>query len=154
MSEKVELSPEEFLMGAMAAVYRRIRSTFQGKKDRFGHDGRDVWSMEIEGALAEMALAKSQGLYWSGQGGQNALDVLGYEVRQTSYDNGHLILHPDDADDVRYVLITGQLGSYMIRGWLYGREGKQEKYWSNKFTREWAFAIPQGDLWEFEDDDG
>lgn len=150
MSEKVELSPEEFLMGANAAVYRRIRSTFQGKKDRFGHDGRDVWSMEIEGALAEMAVAKWQGVYWSGQEGQNARDVLGYEVRQTSYDNGHLLLHPDDPDDARYILITGQLGSYVIRGWIDGRDGKQQKFWNSNYTREPAFAVPQSDLWEFE----
>jgi len=62
----IGLAYEEMLVAAVAGSYRRIRSISRGKKDRHGHSGRDVWSMDIEGALAEMALAKHLGVYWSG----------------------------------------------------------------------------------------
>ncbi len=143
---RVELTPEEFLVGAVSGVYRRIRSHLRGKRDRHGHSGFDVWSMDIEGALAELAVAKLLGVYWSGQQGVGTRDVLGYEIRQTSYADGHLILHKSDTDDVRYLLVTGQLGTYDVRGYVYGHEGKREEFWSELQRGRPAFNVPQDAL--------
>ncbi len=141
------LSHEEMLTGAVAGVYRRIRSTVRGKRDRHGHDGRDVWGMEIEGALAELFVCRELGVYWSGQQGQGARDVAGFEVRQSSHDFGRLILHKDDDDDARYLLVTGSMGSYRLRGWILGRRGKRPDLWIDPTGKgRFAYFVPQGEL--------
>ena len=150
---RVELSWEEVLVGVVAGGYRRIKRLAGGRKDGYGHSGSDPWTMDIEGALAEIAVAKHLGLYWSGQGGRNAQDVLGYEVRQTRHTAGHLTVHEHDDDDARYVLVTGQTGKYDIRGWMLGKEAKDPKWEKELQPGRPCFAVPQDQLHKMEGSD-
>lgn len=74
--------------------------------------------------------------------------MLGFEVRQTPYDSGRLILHRDDADDARFALVTGQLGEYSIRGWILGSEGKDDEWWGDPQGGRPAYFVPQSALGE------
>jgi hypothetical protein len=150
VNEKVELTWQEMLLGATHGVYRRIVNTKAKNKDKRGKWALDVWSQDIEGALSEIALAKWLGVYWSGASFVRADDVIGYEVRWTHWDNGHLPLHRSDIDEKRYVLVTGGLGKYVIRGWIYARDGKREELWGEfKGAPEGAcYKVPQSELME------
>ena len=130
----IQLSEEEVLIGALAGSNRRIRNHFKGRVDKHGgnDNGLGPWQRDIEGALGEMALAKFLEVYWSGEEGWKAWDVLGYEVRTTNLNWGGLLMHDDDHDDRRYMLVTGELGTYEIRGWLIGKECKQEHLWDER----------------------
>ena len=102
--------------------------------------------MGIEGALGEIVIAKHFKIFW-GKGSYGADDVGPYEVRQTHHAHGSLIVHPTDKDDKRYYLVTGILGNYVIRGYMYARDAKQQKYWSDpQGTNRPAYFVPQNDL--------
>lgn len=150
----VRLTEEEHLLAAMAGVFRRVRSTAIGKKDNAGHTGRDPWSMEVEGCCAEMAAAKALGVYWTGQQGQGARDILGFEVRHTEHPLGRLrVKRHGDPDDVPFLLVVGAMGSYVVVGWMLGKDAKQEKWLDDPGNRyrgakreKWDYWVPQAEL--------
>jgi hypothetical protein len=76
-------------------------------------------------------------------------DVLpGIQVRSTKYKSGSLLVHKTDADDDRFVLVTGSQGAYDIRGWITGSDGKREEFWKVYKTRG-AYWVPQDALKPF-----
>jgi len=146
MPIQIKLSSAELLMASQQATLRIIQCIQEGKKHRYGAKETDTWQMGIEGALGEMVIAKHFGIFW-GKGSQGADDVGPYEVRQTHHAHGALIIHPSDHDHKKYYLVTGVLGNYVIRGWMYAKDAKQEKYWADpQKTNRWAFFVPQKDL--------
>lgn len=142
---ELKLSEAEIFMGALAGVTRCIKG-MRSLDDRYGVDR--TWDIDIEGCLAEMALAKFLNLYWRGINKVKGTDVgEKTECRSTSYLNGRLILHEDDDDDTRYWLVTGVLGHYHIRGWILGCNGKAERFWQDPTGKNrWAFFVPQNEL--------
>jgi hypothetical protein len=152
----VELTAQEVQIAALAAVIRTGTALTNALQHRYGYDGSNSWQVEVESSCAELAVCKALGVYWSGLEGPGARDVKGCEVRHTERDHGRLILHPSDPDDVPFVLVTGRRGSYDLRGWIYGIDGKKDIYWDDP-TRKGrpAFFVPQHALneWELSDDD-
>jgi hypothetical protein len=52
------------------------------------------------------------------------------------------------------VLVTGSRGDYVIRGWIYGAEGKQDMWWDDPTGKgRPAFFVPQHALNEWKNDD-
>jgi len=147
MSEIV-LSAAEIIHGAQAGVMRRVNNIKNNRHQKYGADAYDAWTMDIEGALGEMALAKYLGVYWEGYGIKAGSDVSGDDVRTTKYSNGRLIMHPDDHDDRRYWLVTGQSGTYNIRGWIMGYDGKHSDYWEDPQGGRAAYFVPQSRLYK------
>jgi len=143
---KVELTPAEMMQGAMAGCMRQVENIKIGRVDAHGAGIDMGWQLHIEGALGEMAVAKQQGLYWAGKGAFRGDDAGCIQVRSTTHDKGRLILHREDADHDIFYLVTGICGKYMVRGWIIGHEGKQEKYWTDPDTGRPAFFVPQEDL--------
>ena len=144
---EVTLNNAEILLAALAGVVRLIKGQ-KSLKDKYGAT-RD-WSEDIEGCLGEMALAKGLGEYWHGVQRVGGDDVgAGLEVRTTTYTNGHLLLHDDDHDDRRYYLVTGSLGKYHLRGYIYGVDGKKREYWKDLAGNDRpAYFVPQSALQE------
>lgn len=152
---RVSLTSDEIFLAATAGVIRRLRG-ISGKLDKNQHglpDNAPRWENDIEGALAESALAKALGQYWRGAGPldeRHHPDVADFDVRATKYENGHLIIHPDDANKRRFYLVTGSDGEYRIAGWCYGEEGKRERWWRDPTGKgRPAFFVPQSELREF-----
>ena len=151
---RVELTAQEVQMPGLAAVLRVGSALTNSLKHRYGFDGSNSWQVEVESSCAELAVSKALGVYWSGLAGQGARDVTGCEVRHTERDQGRLILHPSDPDDVPFVLVTGSRGDYVIRGWIYGAEGKQDMWWDDPTGKgRPAFFVPQHALNEWKNDD-
>ena len=142
----IRLSDDEIQMAAQQATLRILQCRRDGAKHRYGAKDTETWQMGIEGALGELVIAKHFGIFW-GKGSYGTDDVGPYEVRQTPLAHGKLIIHPGDKDDKRYYLVTGVLGTYYIRGYMYARDAKNPKYWSDpQGTNRPAFFVPQSDL--------
>ena len=142
----IELTPAEIQMAALVGTQRTVQCIQNGSKHRYGAKDTDAWQMSIEGAMGECALAKHLGIFWS-KGTPGATDVGPHDVRQTPLAHGKLIVHPTDDNDRRFYLVTGLMGKYAIHGYMYGRQAKQQKYWSDpQKTNRPAYFVPQTDL--------
>lgn len=143
----VKLTPREIMLGATMGVMRHIQDLRDRRAGVNQQPAHLAWQVKIEGALAELAVAKALGDYWSGASYRGAADSGGIEVRMTRYQDGCLFLHEHDKSDARYVLAAGLNGTYKVAGWLWGREGQQEKYWRRvSAERNPAFFVPQSEL--------
>lgn len=143
---EIQLTPAEIFQGAIAGVMRHTQNIQQGKKPTYGISQSVDWQAHIDGALSEMAVAKYLGVYWSGKGGIGDPDVLDMDVRSSHRDDASLIMHDHDDDERKFWLITGLNGKYKVRGWIYGRDGKQDKYLKDPQGGRPAYFIPQSDL--------
>jgi hypothetical protein len=144
---KIDLTPAEIQMASMVGCQRAVEN-IQNKdlRSRSGEAQHDLFGRMIKGALAEAALAKHLNKFWS-KGVKGGSDVDGIEVRCTHYHNGDLEMHTWDKDDRMYYLLTGMLGSYVLRGWIWGKDAKKQEYWKVKQVgRDPQFWVPQSDL--------
>lgn len=148
----VTFTPDEIRMWAHRGVDRRCSAIERGRRGAHGFNRTDFWELDIEGLLAEAAVAKALGLYYAPVTGalDTALgDVMkGIQVRSTKYDNGCLLVHDSDADDDRFVLVTGSQGNYQIRGWIYASFAKEPRWW-RIYKGRGAFWVPQSALHPF-----
>ena len=143
---KVKLTLVEMRTASTVGITMHLEDLKEGKKSNTGETNRDAWHRKIEGALAECAFAKAKNLYWN-KGVWPNPDVGEFEVRSTPYDYGYLRIKPEDDDNRKFYLLTGIDGEYTIRGWLYAKDGKKEKYWKSiKEGRPPQFFVPQSEL--------
>jgi hypothetical protein len=146
----ITLDWAEMLQAATAGAMRRIESVKRKLKPRNGfNDSGSAWQVDIEGALAECACAKALGIYWPGKGNLRAADVGDLQVRSTQYATGKLLIYPNDNDNEAFILVTGAYGSYMVRGWLYAREGKRAEWLGQLIpgsSNDPSYNVPQSAL--------
>lgn len=133
----------EVMDAAVVAVMRAVRRRAQGAQHKWGAPMVGGWERGIEGACAEKFASKTLGLPWH-NGREGRYDVGSYQIRQTSYLNGRLCLHPEDLDEDVFILVVGTAPSFKLVGWCYGHEGKQTEYWQDpQGTNRWAFWVPR-----------
>ena len=155
MNITVTLTPDELYQAAIVGAHRRItclsrRKVAQHYDDANGYE----WATEIEACCAEIALSKHLGWYWSGgvfNGNRAEHDVGNKQVRHTVYQNGSLIIYPEDNPQDRFVLVTGKAPAYTIRGWVLGDEvmckGKDHVWWTHpNHKRCPSWWVPQSAL--------
>lgn len=143
---EVILSSWEILLAAQAGIMRQVENLKKNRQPYYGAGSENDWQLHIEGCLGELAVAKFLGLYWSGKGELRLPDVGIYDVRTGSKPHHRLILHPEDPDDRQFWLVTGANGHYTIRGWIFGRDGKQAQYWQDPTGQRPAYFIPHSAL--------
>jgi len=127
---RISITLPEFHCLAIAGISRRYGALVEGlrrEKGRF-----DIVDFDVAGMIAEFAVAKHLGLFWSPNPG--ALDTntgdLSGRIQVKSIDNIvlRLIIRDVDPDDFRYVLAYTQLfypPFYVdLIGWLWGYERK------------------------------
>jgi hypothetical protein len=142
----VKLSQREMIIAAQVGAMRHISSLAKGLRDKHGCKLDAGWQVHIEGACGEMAFAKGIGLYWdAGVDTFKAPDVGLIQVRTRSKDYYELIVRKDDPDEI-FVLVTGTAPCYTIRGWMNGKDAKQEKWLKGHGGREEAYFVPQSAL--------
>lgn len=113
----VRLTPAEARLACLVGVERRLAS-FR-LRDRPGIRPEMVWLMDMEGAGAELAVAKVTGWYWDGAVGtfHDRADVRAVHVRHTIHPAGHLLIRPGLDVAGIYVLVTGMMPDYAVQGW-------------------------------------
>ena len=152
---KVVLTPSEVYHGAAVGMNRRVESMRLGlKSGPVGFNSRGRWEIDLEGALAEMAVAKGMDLYWAARVNtfKTLPDIDPYiEVRSGRPSGSMLIVRPNDHMDSAYVLAVGAAPVYNILGWLWGREAMKPEFEYDKNGRAPAYFVPKTKLRPIED---
>jgi len=144
---KVRLTKSAAFMAAQVGVMRRVSNRCKGLAGRYGADESISWNEDCEAGGGEKAVASYFGLYHDGSlGNFKAADVGELQVRTRLKDWYDLIVHPEDKEEDIFILVTGLLPNYVLRGWLYGYEARQEEYWDDPAGGRPAFFVPQADL--------
>jgi hypothetical protein len=139
----IELTASELRQACVVACDRQIENLYKRRADAHGCPPDIGWQAHIEGAAGEMAFAKWRNRYWSGSlGDLQADDVGNVQVRTRSKHSYDLILHDDDPDDRPFVLLTGLAPRFRVRGWIWGRDGKQQQFWSDPAGGRAAYFVP------------
>lgn len=140
----VTLTWSEVFTAAFVGIVRQVQNLQKGRRDAHGAATRDGWQLHVEGALGESVVAKHLGHYWNGHFGDlDAKDVGKLQVRTSEGENNRLILHETDPDDDIYVLVVGSPPRYRIAGWIKGRDGKQNAYWTDPRGNRPAYFVPR-----------
>lgn len=131
MATVVTLTAVEYAFAANAGFLRNVGNVAKGRKDAHGYKG-EGYDIHVLGAVGEYVVSKALNVHWAGPGRLRADDVRGLQVRTRSEDHYQLLLHPEDADDDIFVLVTGRFPRFTVHGWCYGREGKLEAFWQDR----------------------
>ena len=132
---------------------RRMNHIFNGTRGRYGASSNppNAWQMDIEGVLAEAAVAKHLKIPWR-PAPMHAVDVGDrHQVRSTQRDNGHLFVHPEDSDNHIFWLAITMGHRVRLAGFLIGSSCKQDMFWNRKIPRP-AFLVTQNQLRPATDD--
>lgn len=156
MAKIIRLTAAE-VKNATEAGLERNRINREAKKKSVIVVGSSI-KADIQGALAELAVAKAFNLPWTGRVFSNpewkawslagGRDVGMLEVRSTHYPWGHLPMFEKDHNDYPYVLVIALSETeYEIKGWIWGAEGKRREYWKDPAnTHKPYFNVPQSVL--------
>ena len=143
---KIILSSAEIMIASQVGIMRQIEDIKANKKSFSGEKPELAWQRHVEGALTECAMAKYLNVYWSKQSWPHP-DVGNIEVRSTHWEHGYLRIEPKDNNDRKFYLLTGLNGTYTMRGWIYAKDAKQDKYLKTyDKEREMKYFVPQSDL--------
>jgi hypothetical protein len=145
----VQLTWGELHMAAQIGVLRQLEAIRKGLPDRHGFDGDTGWTIHIEGAAGELAVAKVLNMYWGGTVNtfKTEADVGSkIEVRTRSKDNYDLLVRNNDPDDSIFILVTGKAPKYNVIGWITGKDAKKEEWKQDYGGRPTAYFVPQNAL--------
>lgn len=144
---KIVLTQAEMQQAAFVGCYRNAENIKKGRRARYGaNNKRNGWQYAIEGALGEMAAAKACGVFWSGAHDFGAEDILGADVRTSSFPDV-FPMHDKDNDDRKFIGVFGAEGTYDVEGWLWGGECKRKEWFSDRFRNgRPAYWVPRDKL--------
>jgi len=127
---------------------RQIEALRQHRPDRHGFDGEDGWTIHIEGAAGEMAVAKLRNRYWNGSVNtfKTGGDVGAVQVRTRSKAHYDLIVRDDDRNDDAFFLVIGSIPVFDVVGWIKGRDAKRPEWLQTYGERPPAYFVPQSAL--------
>lgn len=154
----IDLTDEEMNRAIYVGVCRQRNNMKNKRRQAHGAEGDAVamehrWDYHIEGAGAELAVALWLRVPWDGNLENFDADDAGpHQVRQTWRQYGHLILHKRDKDHKAFILVTGLMPRFAIRGWLLASDGKLPKYRDDKgHNGRPCFWVPQDVLHHMKD---
>lgn len=149
---RVALTWSEMRVGAEIAVTRRCMGLSGQSGHSYGSEQIAGLGMdhEVEGVWAEIAVAKWLGVYWPGLGlKKHTVDAGLVEVRSIDHRKKRLLLHPKDQDGLPFVLVLvtpDDLPCVTLLGWVWGREGKVQKFWADPVGGRPAYFVDSGIL--------
>ena len=119
-------------------------------RDKHGFNG-DGLNVHVEGAMGEIAAAEVLGVFFKETVNSfKDADLPHVQVRTRSKHHYDLNIRPGDGTNYFYVLVTGAEGRYCVRGWIWGREAKENDAWYQDIgnARPMAWWVPQTALYD------
>ena len=144
---EILLSWTEVALAAQVGLKRQLNAIKDGRKDQHGFKG-DGWETHIVGACGELAAAKAIGVYWTPtvdtfkSGG----DIGKLQVRTRSLSWHELYIRPDDRVSDVFILVTGAIPSFTVRGWYPATQARRDEWWKDHGNRDFAWFVPQREL--------
>lgn len=147
----VMISMQEMIYGTTIGAMRQYVSAKDGRKPAHGFDKTDQspLGVHVDGAVAELAVAKVLGKYYDGTLNTFKKADIGtkVQVRHTVKHNYKLIIRPNDDPDHVFILVTGEAPELCVRGWSYGRDVMKDEYKQDPNNRNSpAWFVPQNAL--------
>jgi hypothetical protein len=142
----VRLSWVETHRAAQAGFSRRLEAIRSGRVHRHKLDSLG-FNEDAVGAIGEMAAAKLLNRFWSPGlvPDKDEGDVDGLGVRTTMHSDGRLVVHRDDPDRQKMVLVRWQKWNpeptFEVAGWLLAAEAKRDEFWRSDI-RSPCFMVP------------
>jgi hypothetical protein len=115
------------------------------------NNGDNLFQYQVMGDLCTRSAAEALGASWHGTEVVRDPKDLGpgrpnvgkdIQVRGTSYLTGRLLLQPTDFDDNVFILVVNRCPDFDLMGWMYGHEGKQDKFWREVVHRRPCYWVP------------
>lgn len=134
----VKLTPEEAYTAICVGGRRELKAIHEMRKDRQKwKKPRQGFQQHIEGAAAELAVAKHYNRYWSGLPLDTwSLPDVGFELEvklRTDWEEyPDLNIKVTDKDEKKYLLVHGKIPNYWLIGWCFGHEfprGNKSSVW-------------------------
>lgn len=126
---QVELSWPELYLAASAGIMRRINGLRNHREEPYGARPDAWWNNDINGCIAELALAKHLGIFWSGTVGRIDLpDVGALQVRSKTEVDHRLVILPTDKDEAVFVSVFVATPVCRLCGWMVAKEAKRPEY--------------------------
>lgn len=154
MPVTIRMTWEEVDRAVDVGTKRRIAGMKKNRKDAYGFDGRNKWTVDIEGAGGELVGTTHLGVKWNdlleevnvnGKKIADGDDFIEFRTRSESWHE--LLVRPNDSDDYAHVLLTGEIPVLTMHGWMWGYEAKQERYLTDLYNgRQKPYLVPQKDL--------
>jgi hypothetical protein len=152
----VTLSKWELVLGALTGAYRAIdviMGSWENRARGIDADGR-IWTRHIEGALAEIAVAKVLDRFWTGSvrtftGGDVGELQVRCRIAEPMDQAKRLIVQQKDSPEDVFVLVVGRAPAYRVVGWIQAARAQQQVAWiQNPGNYGEAFFVPQDALEE------
>jgi hypothetical protein len=125
----VVLDWPEIILGANAGVMRRVNAVRNRREEPYGERPTASWNHDINGALAEIALAKKRDIFWCGAVGRIALpDVGPLQVRSKTALVERLVVLESDDGSRAFVSVFVDLPICRLCGWMLGKDAKRDEW--------------------------
>jgi hypothetical protein len=145
----VELTIGEMQMAVTIGTMRRLECFRMGNQnDGFGKRITGIWDADIDAAGSEIAVAKYKNFYWGGTVNTfHGPDILqNIQVRASPRGDCRLIFRPEDNPEEYFVLVSGNLPSYIVMGFLKGKECMEKGIYMAPNNCPPAWFVEQYDL--------
>lgn len=139
---EITLGLRERIMAANVGQMRRL--TAMRRESAHSHGATDLgWDEDIEGAAAELIVAKYLNVFWNLETDVGDPDIgTNIQVRWTRRHDNSLIIRPADNPDHFYVLVTGQMPTMTIQGFIRGIEAQDPAWLRSPNMRPGAWFVP------------
>jgi hypothetical protein len=153
----VMLNEMEMILGGLCGLMRAASAIFKKRENRARgiDDDGNIWTRHVEGALAELAVAKALNVFWAGAAGDDwrrtkpdGGDVGKLQVRSRNANyldqKMRLIVQHKDRADEDFLLVVGRAPTYRLVGWINAGEAKRHEEWiANPGNFGEAWFVPQ-----------
>jgi hypothetical protein len=144
---EVSLTWPEILQAASVGVMRRVNAVRNRREEPYGERPKASWTDDINGAIAELAVAKHFNVFWSGTVGRVDLpDVGRLQVRSKLQDDHRLVVRANDGDDEPVISVLVDLPICRICGWMIAKDAKRHEWLLSDPSKPDRYFVPNAEL--------
>jgi hypothetical protein len=137
----------ELLLGCYVGVMRRVNALRRARQEPYGERPQASWNDDINGALAELAVAKHFNVFWSGTVGRVDLpDVGPLQVRSKNQADHRLVILKTDADDKLFISVFVATPECRLCGWFRAGDAKQAEWLLPDPPKPDRYFVPNSEL--------